>query len=243
MENKEVILIYAGTDFWSRPVYQVSGSEYYVKDINLGMGKNPISDLYWSYPRNNPEGEPDTPFHVKDGVKVIIRKPVEKVPTREDKKFTLACMIRANEYVEGRNSVEWLDLASGIHDIDLTKELLQELKDAPIEIVWTPETGYVRKDKMVRIPNLMDMLVEKEILSRKAADIALSIDGGCPHENIITNDDCKLTAFFKALLLEIGIEAIRFEPEPELFIVQPTDEMKYIEFRERVLTAKENNNE
>lgn len=139
-ENKEVILTHIGTDFWCYPVYRVGDEDAYVKDIGPGDGEHP--ELYWSCPKGDPEGEPGSPFHVKEGVKLVIKDFKEKPLSREDKKFILAKMIAANEYVEGKASIEWVDFASSIKDIELTKELLQELNENPMELVWTPERGY-----------------------------------------------------------------------------------------------------
>ena len=60
VEKKTVVLTRVGTDFWSRPVYKVGDYDAYVKDIELGRFNEP--SLYWSCPRNDPDGEPDTPF-------------------------------------------------------------------------------------------------------------------------------------------------------------------------------------
>lgn len=141
VESKTVVLTRVGTDFWSRPVYKVGDYDAYVKDIELGRFDEP--SLYWSCPKSDPDGEPDTPFRVKEGVEIIIKDFKEKPLTRDDKKLILARMIAANEYVEGKRSVEWVDFASSIKDIELTKELLQELKENPMELVWTPDRGYV----------------------------------------------------------------------------------------------------
>lgn len=136
-----VVLNWVGVDFWSHPVYQVEDKELYVKDLNMGNG---APDLHWCSPKDDPDGEPDYPFSLHDGVTLTINKPKERVLTREDKKFILAKMIAANQFVEGKRSVEWVDFASSIHDIELTKELLAELSREPMEVVWTVENGYVR---------------------------------------------------------------------------------------------------
>lgn len=145
VEKKTVVLTRVGTDFWSCPVYKVGDYDAYVKDIELGRFDEP--SLYWSCPRNDPDGEPDIPFKVKEGVEVIIKEFKPTVLSREDKKLILARMIAANEYVEGKHSVEWVDFASSIKDIELTKELLKELKDNPVEMVWTPDQGWIQADK------------------------------------------------------------------------------------------------
>lgn len=139
--SKDVVLDFVGIDFWSRPVYRVNGAELFVKDLNLGEG-NP--EFYWSSPKDDSDGEPDYSFAVKAGVNLIINKPQERVLTREDKKLILATMIDAHQFVDGKNSVEWVDFVSSIHDIELTKELLAELKAHPLKLVWTADHGYVR---------------------------------------------------------------------------------------------------
>lgn len=141
--TKEVVLTFVGVDFWLMPVYRVNNQDLFVKDMS--MGKGPV-ELHWSSPKDDPDGEPDGPFVLKEGVKLTIEKPQERSSTREEKKFIIAKMIAANEYVDGKNSLEWLDLASGIKDIELTKELLEELKRDPqsMQVVWTPEHGYTR---------------------------------------------------------------------------------------------------
>ena len=80
-------------------------------------------------------------------LEIIIKEFKPTVLSREDKKLILARMIAANEYVEGKHSVEWVDFASSIKDIELTKELLKELKDNPVEMVWTPDQGWIQADK------------------------------------------------------------------------------------------------
>lgn len=140
---KEVLLTFVGVDFWSHPVYRVNNHDLFVKDMSMGDG--PV-ELYWSSPKDDPDGEPDCPVILKEGVTLTIEKPQVRPLTREDKKFILARMIAANEFVEGKHSLEWLDLASSIKDIELTKELLAELREDPnsMQVMWTPEQGYIR---------------------------------------------------------------------------------------------------
>ena len=64
-----VILDFCGTDGWDRPVYQVirdyDCGEEYIKDVSLGRGG---LQLYWSYPKDNADGEPDFPFSTEKGI-------------------------------------------------------------------------------------------------------------------------------------------------------------------------------
>lgn len=139
IKKPQVNLRYVGTDFWCNPVYQVDDKEAFVKDLNQGKG---ALDLYWSCPVNDFDGEPNTPFKTDKEI-VLINTPQMKKMDRFEKKFTLAVMIAANQYVEGKRSVEWLDFASGIHDLELTKELLAELKEEPMPLVHDPEKGWI----------------------------------------------------------------------------------------------------
>lgn len=152
-ENEEIVLMCVGTDFWSRPVYKVGDTNTYVKDIGLGYGE-PL--LYWSCPKNDPDGEPDYPFTSTAHV-VIIELDAEEIK-REDQKFVIAKMIAANEFVVDQTSISWLALASGIHDIQLTKELLQELKENPVDLTWTSEYGYIRTENLELLENDSDDL-------------------------------------------------------------------------------------
>lgn len=152
-ENEEIVLMCVGTDFWSRPVYKVGDTNTYVKDIGLGYGE-PL--LYWSCPKNDPDGEPDYPFTSTAHV-VIIELDAEEIK-REDQKFVIAKMIAANEFVVDQTSISWLALASGIHDIQLTKELIEELKENPIDLTWTSEYGYIRTENLELLENDYDDL-------------------------------------------------------------------------------------
>ena len=71
--------------------------------------------------------------------------------TREEKKFNIACMIAANEYHEGITPIEWLSLASGVHDVELTKEILKELKQEPMKLVWLQEIGWTKAKKVGKL--------------------------------------------------------------------------------------------
>lgn len=140
----KVLLTYIGHDFWSYPVYQVEESNHYVKDISGGAS---VPNLYWCCPIDDPDGEPERPFEFSPNEYEIFH-PTKKI-TREDKKLILATMIAANQYKEGINSIEWVDYASSIHDIELTKQLLKELKEHPMELVWTPKDGWRPENKLV----------------------------------------------------------------------------------------------
>lgn len=142
IKKPQVNLRYVGTDFWCNPVYQVDDKEAFVKNLNQGKG---TLDLYWSCPVNDFDGEPNTPFKTDKEI-VLINTPQMKKMDRFEKKFTLAVMIAANEYVEGKRSIEWLDFASGIHDLELTKELLAELKENPMPLVHDPEKGWIEPE-------------------------------------------------------------------------------------------------
>lgn len=63
--------------------------------------------------------------------------------TERDKQLIIAKMIAAKEFKEGVTSIEWLDLASGIHDIELTKKLVERQKVDPIYVRWDSGEGYV----------------------------------------------------------------------------------------------------
>lgn len=139
-EKKIVKLNYRGEDSWNRPVYEVGNTGTYVKDVELGHFEEPT--LYWSSPKTDPEGEPDYPFKAKEGIEVIFMTPEKQMEERENAKFVIAKMMASHEYKEGKSSVEWLDLASGIHDLKLTKLLLQELKENPLDLVYDQLDGW-----------------------------------------------------------------------------------------------------
>ena len=61
-------------------------------------------------------------------------------------KFILVKSIAAGEYQDGKRSVEWLDLASGIHNIKLTKALLEE-KTNTYGLVFDSDFGWCKKNK------------------------------------------------------------------------------------------------
>lgn len=69
-----------------------------------------------------------------------------KIDTKEyeRKRFTVAKMMAANEFNDSR-SVEWLDLASGIHDISLTRTILNDLKANPMELQFDSFDGWQLK--------------------------------------------------------------------------------------------------
>lgn len=136
--NGEILLTYVGTDFWSRPVFRVNDMDAYIKDLNCGEGE---PDLTWSCPKNDPDGEPDYAFKTNKKI-TILNYDQKKEKTRQEKKLILAKMIAANEYVDGKHSVEWIDFVSSIKDLDLTKRLLSELKEEPIEMTWEPGKGW-----------------------------------------------------------------------------------------------------
>ena len=91
-------------------------------------------------------------------------------------------MIAANEYKEGR-SVEWLNLASGINNLELTKELLRELKENPMKMRFIPGVGHVGKlqaDAMDALKkwglNSWDKDFRYQMLGRMKADCEYYID-------------------------------------------------------------------
>ena len=139
-EKKIVKLNYRGEDSWNRPVYEVGNTGTYVKDVDLGRSIEP--SLCWSSPKSDPDGEPDYPFKAKEGTEVIFMTPKKQMEERENAKFVIAKMIASNEYKEGKSSVEWLDHAAGIHDLKLTKLLLQELKEKPLDLVYDQLDGW-----------------------------------------------------------------------------------------------------
>lgn len=84
--KKTLILTYIGRDDWDRPMYRVGDTDTYVKDIELGKAECP--SLYWSYPKTDFYGEPDYPFTVADGTKLIIENTsLSKEVSIEDKIF------------------------------------------------------------------------------------------------------------------------------------------------------------
>lgn len=141
-------LNYKGCNFWGNPVFQLEDREVYLQDLNGGEGS---LALYWNTPLSDPDGEPNFPVKVKEGVELMIKDYNVKTHkmTREEKKLILAKMIAANEYVEGKNSVEWVDFASSIHDLELTKELLKELKEYPIDLEFYPARGWVMRESSI----------------------------------------------------------------------------------------------
>lgn len=146
-QSKEAIVLkYYGENDWGQPIYQVGDKESFL--VDLGMGRLEEPDFHWCSPKDDPYGEPDYAFEAKEGIEVIIQGPEEPEKSREEKKFTIAKMMAANEYQEGKTSVEWLDLASGIHDVKLTKELLTELKEKPMELVFDNGIGWRGKEQM-----------------------------------------------------------------------------------------------
>jgi len=145
-QSKEAIVLkYYGENDWGQPIYQVGDKESFL--VDLGMGRLEEPDFHWCSPKNDPYGEPDYPFVMKEGIEVVIQGPEEPEKSREEKKFIIAKMMAANEYQEGKTSVEWLDRASGIHDLELTKELLTELKEHPMELVFDSGIGWMGKEQ------------------------------------------------------------------------------------------------
>lgn len=126
---------YIGQDYMCVDTYKVVGKEAYVKYVGGGY--------YLASPSNDPDGEPDRLF--KDSaIEVVEGKPKRRDKTREEKKLILATMIASNQYKEGKSSVEWVDFASSIKNLELTKELLKELREEPYEMAWEPERGWFR---------------------------------------------------------------------------------------------------
>lgn len=135
--GEEIIGTYVGNHFMdSAPVYRLMDLDVFVVNMNSNS-ENP--ELFWLSPLNDADGEPSSPVKMK--IKLV--DPERKEPTREERKLIIARMIHANEFKIGKTSVEWLDLASGIHNLDLTKELLNELMTTPYKMEFKQGEGWV----------------------------------------------------------------------------------------------------
>lgn len=133
-----VRLVYVCHDHFSFPTYQIDGTDVYVKDLNCGVGK---PNFYFVIPKNDIEGEPTFPFSAQEKrIEIIRPQQIEK--NRESKKNVLAEMIVRNQFKFGKTSEEWVDFVSGIHDLELTKELLSELKEMPLVEEFTDDGEY-----------------------------------------------------------------------------------------------------
>ena len=126
--------IYAGKNYWGNDIYRNNKKKY-------AVWLEEEQSLYWCLPTKDPEGEPAFPVSEDYSIKKNSKK---EIKDREEYKFILAKMIAANEYKEGITSIQWLDHAAGINQLKLTKQLLHELKEQPIELVFTTN-GYVGK--------------------------------------------------------------------------------------------------
>lgn len=103
-------LDYMGEDYWDRPVYQVVGTNTFVKDLDLGkFGQEP--NLNWSLPKTDFGGEPDYPFKPDKPVLLVSTNNFE-LP-RNAVKFNTKAMCQdqsiaelANEGHEGQKGIE-----------------------------------------------------------------------------------------------------------------------------------------
>lgn len=123
---------YVGTNIWGDDVY-VCRNQYAV-DLS--------GSLYWCAPLDDPDGEPDHPVKGDYQLKETLEHQEKSV---REKKFVIASMIAANQF-HGR-SVEWLDFASGIKNLQLTKNLLKELQETPMELKFLSGYGWMEKEQ------------------------------------------------------------------------------------------------
>lgn len=140
--DKRKVLEFCGENFWGNRVYKLKDEEKYYADL----GNEEHHDIYSLSPSNDPDGEPNFPVNQENFIIQQIKKDNEK--SREEQKFILAKMIAANEYKEGKTSVEWIDLASSIKNLKLTKALLEELKEHPMELIFDSGIGWIGKEQM-----------------------------------------------------------------------------------------------
>ena len=146
------VLEYWGENYWGHRVYKQKGMDKYFAD--LGNEEHP--DIHILSPFNDPDGEPN--MHINPEKFIIEVKPEEPKKSIAELKFTLAKMIAANEYKEGKSAVEWVDLANGIHNLPLTKQLLAELKENPLELRFVPGFGWYGKEQADALDELHTML-------------------------------------------------------------------------------------
>ena len=140
--GKQNVLQPCGENFWGNRVYKLKDEEKYYADL----GNEEHHDIYALSPSNDRDGEPNFPINQGNFIIQLIPKDSQK--TRGEQKFTLAKMIAANEYKDGETTVEWIDLASGIKNLELTKELLEELKEHPMELIFDSGIGWIEKEQM-----------------------------------------------------------------------------------------------
>lgn len=131
---------YVGKNFWGNDVYSFNNQYAVLVD----------GHLHWCIPLNDPDGEPG--IHVKQPYD-LQKQPENCVKGKEEKKFILAGMIAANQFNDKR-SVEWLDFASGIHNLSLTKMLLMELQETPIPMLFVPGKGWCGKKQVKAMESL-----------------------------------------------------------------------------------------
>ncbi len=130
---------YCGENWWGYPLYKIG--ERYAVLLEEG--------LYWCSPSNDPDGEPGFPVR-----SVTIQNPeTDSQKTMEEKTFIIASMIAANQYHEDK-SVEWLDLASGIHNLKETKKILSCLQKTPMHLIFCSGYGWVTPEQAKSIENL-----------------------------------------------------------------------------------------
>lgn len=149
---------YVGKNFWGDDVYKFNNQYAVLVD---GI-------LFWCTPLNNPDGEPG--FHVKQPYD-LQKKPTICVKGKEEKKFILAGMIAANQFNSMR-SVEWLDFASGIHDLSLTKMLLMELQETPMPMLFVPGKGWCGKKQAQAMKNLKKWKLDSDDLDFRISMIS-----------------------------------------------------------------------
>lgn len=157
-------LIYIGHDSWDRPVYEVNGSGKYVKDILSG---NRYPSLHTCCPEGDPEGEPDYPFNFDDCILRVVGPPMIAEKTRDEKKAIIIKMIAANEFKPGKNSIEWLDLASSINNLSLTMELTLEIVFESIRdlIALDELKNKISDQRMIAIyDNMSGWIVKKNVI-------------------------------------------------------------------------------
>lgn len=133
-----------GIDSWNRLVYRIENTNKLVKDISCGV--DTLNSLY-SFSRDGDtlEGEPDQLYNLKNH-NVVFHEMKQRNQEREENKFIIAKMIAANEYDVNTDSIEWLSLASGINNTFLVKEILEELKDNPLELEYDAIDGWIEKN-------------------------------------------------------------------------------------------------
>lgn len=126
MEENKTKLIYIRKDYWSRPIFKIDEFEAYVKDLNCGEGS---LDLYWAYPKNDPDGEPGMPFIMNDKMEIVGYTPI--TPEDEFNYMTLGRLQSDCEYYLGfgNRNASRLQLRNEIEQIKKMKELYNSFPD------------------------------------------------------------------------------------------------------------------